>query len=60
MDRLRNCHTEWSKSDREAETSQEPLYVEFKKQWFKGIYLKNRNRLMDLENELMVAKGHEL
>ena len=34
-----------------------PLYVESKKKWYKWIYLQNRKRLTDLENELMVAGG---
>ena len=34
-----------------------PLYVESKKKWYKQIYLQNRKRLTDLENELMVARG---
>ena len=36
------------------------LYVESKKKWYKWTYLQNRNRLRDLENELMVGgKGGE-
>ena len=34
-----------------------PLNVESKKKWYKQIYLQNRKRLADLENELMVAGG---
>ena len=33
------------------------LYVESKKKWYKWTYLKNRNRLTDLENKLVVASG---
>ena len=32
-----------------------PLYAESKQKWYKGTYLQNRNRLTDLEGELMVA-----
>ena len=33
------------------------LYAESKKKWYKWTYLQNRNRLTDLENELMVTMG---
>ena len=33
-----------------------PLYVASKGKWYKWTYLQNRDRLADLENELMVAK----
>ena len=32
-------------------------YVESKKKWYKWTYLQSRNRLTDLENELMVTRG---
>ena len=48
------CHTEWSKSDREGEIWH-PLYVESKRKWYKWTYLQNRKRFTDLENKLMVA-----
>ena len=35
------------------------LYVESKKKWYKWTYLQKRNRLTDLENELMVARGKD-
>ena len=35
----------------------QPLYVEFKKKWYKWTYLQNRKRLTDLENKLKVAEG---
>ena len=34
-----------------------PLYVESKKKWYTWTYLQNRERLTDLEKELMVAGG---
>ena len=34
-----------------------PSYVESKKKWYKWTYLQNRKRLIDLGNELMVARG---
>ena len=33
-----------------------PLYVESNKKWYKWTYLQNRNRLIDLEKELMAAR----
>ena len=36
-----------------------PLYVESKKKWYKWTYLQNRNRLTDLEKELVVAEGKD-
>ena len=37
-----------------------PLYVESKKKWYKQNYLQNRNRLTDLENELMVIRVKDI
>ena len=34
-----------------------PIYVESKKKWYKLMWLQNRKRLTDLENELTVAEG---
>ena len=33
------------------------LYAGSKKKWYKWTYLKNRNRLTDLENELVIGGG---
>ena len=61
MDETRDCHTEWSKAEREGEALYDipcnPLYEESKKKLYKWTYLQNRNRLIDLENEFMVAGG---
>ena len=35
------------------------LHVESKKKEYKLIYVKNRKRLADLENEFMVARGRD-
>ena len=57
----RECQTERSKWDREGEALYDipcnPLYEEPKKKLYKWTYLQNRNRLIDLENEFMVAGG---
>ena len=44
----RDCHTERSKSDTERQILYDIAYMQ---------NLKNRNRLTDLENELMVTGG---
>ena len=36
------------------------LYVESKKIWYKQIYLQSKNRLIDLENKLTVARGKDV
>ena len=47
-----NYHTKWSKSDRERQIY-DIVYIQSLKKWYKWVYLQNRNRLTDLENELM-------
>ena len=47
----RDYHFKWSKSDREKQT----WYCLYVKK-YKWTYLQNRNRLTDLENELMVTR----
>ena len=52
---LRHCHTEWNKSDWEREISYDIPYM-----WNLKRYNTNeltKQRLTDLENELMVAGG---
>ena len=49
-------HTKWNKSDRKTNILWYHLYVESKK-WYNWTYLQNRNRLTELENELMVTMG---
>ena len=58
MDGPGDDHTEWSKSDRERQISYDITYM-----WNlilkndKWTYLQNRNRLIDIEDKLMVTKG---
>ena len=61
MDRPRDYHTKWSKSDRERCISYDMIYMWNLKKWYKWTYLqnRNRNRLIDIENKLMVTKGEE-
>ena len=60
MDGPRDCHTEWSKSDRERQTSYDIAYMwNLKKKWYKWTYLQNRNRVTYVQNKLMVTKGEK-
>ena len=59
MDRPRGCHTEWI-NQRRRNIIWQPLFVEAKKKWYKRTDLQTRKRLIDLENELMVARGKEI
>ena len=52
----RDCHTEWSKSDRERQISYAITYMWNLKKWYKWIYSQNRNRVTDVENKLMVTR----
>ena len=57
MDGPRDDHTKCSKSDRERQISYDVTYLWSLKKWYKWTYLQNRNRLRDIENNLMVTKG---
>ena len=57
MDGPRDCHTEWSKPDRERQISYVTTYRWNLKTDTKWTYSWNRNRLTDIENKLMVNKG---
>ena len=57
MDRPRDCHTEWGKSDRERQASYNIAYMWNLKQWYKWTYLQNRNWVTNVENKLMVTMG---
>ena len=56
VDGPRDCHTEWSKSERERQVSYDTAYI-WNLKWCKWIYLQNRNRVIDVENNLMVSRG---
>ena len=47
MDGLRDCHTEWSKSNREIEISYDITYADSQKMIYKWTYFQNRNRLRE-------------
>ena len=57
MDGPRDCHTEWSKSDRERQISYVIAYTWNLKKGYKWTYLQNRNRVTDVENKLTVTGG---
>ena len=57
MDGPRDCHSKWSKSDRERQISNDNAYMCSLKKWYKWTYLQNRNRVTDAENKLMVTTG---
>ena len=54
MDVPRDDHTKWNMSDRERQIWYH-LYME-SKIWYKQTYLENRNRLIAIENKLLVTK----
>ena len=57
MNGPRKCHTEWSKANRERQISYDITYIWNLKKWHKWTYLQNRNRVTDVENNLMVTGG---
>ena len=58
MDGPRNYHTKRSKSERERQIPHDITFVESKIQ-HKSTYLKNKNRLTDIENRVVIATGRE-
>ena len=57
MDRPRDCHTEWSESEREKQISYNIAYMWTLEKWYRWTYLQSRNRDTDVENKLMDTKG---
>ena len=57
MDGPRDCHTEWSKSDRERQISYAIAYIWNIKKGYKWTYLQNNNRVTDVKYKLMVTGG---
>ena len=51
MDGPRDCHTEWSKSDREKQISYDIVYMWGLKKCYKWTCLQNRNRVTDVGNK---------
>ena len=59
MDRPRDCHTEWNKSDTERQISYDIAYMWNLRRMCKLTYLQNRSRVTVVENKLMVITGQE-
>ena len=58
MDGSQDCHTNSSEvRQRRRKSVWHPFYAGSKKKWYKWTYLQKRNRLTDLEDEFMVARG---
>ena len=58
---LRDCPTEWSKSEREKQISYINAYMWNlkKKKWYRWAQLESRNRDTDAENKCVDTKGRE-
>ena len=59
VDRPRDCHTEWSKSEREKQISYNIAYMWNLEKWYSWTYLQSRNRDTDIENRHMDTRGGE-
>ena len=57
MDGPRECHTEWSKSEREKQISYINVYMWNLAKWYRWSYLQSRNRDTDVENKCMDTRG---
>ena len=56
MDGSRDYHTKWITSEKDKYKCITYMW-NLKKKWYKWTYLQNRNRLIDLENELNGCRG---
>ena len=56
MDGPRDCHTEWSKSEREKQISYVNAYMWNLKKWYRWSYLQSRNGDTDVEDKCMDTK----
>ena len=52
----RDCHTEWSKSDREKQIFYNITYMWNLEKWYRWTYLLNRKRDTDIENKCLDTK----
>ena len=57
VDGSRDCHTEWSKSEREKQISYINSYMWILEKWYRWTGLQVRNRETDVENKRMDTKG---
>ena len=57
VDGSRDCHTEWSKSEREKQISYINAYMWNLEKWYRWTGLEGRNCDTDVENKSMGTKG---
>ena len=57
VDGPRECHTEWSKSEREKWISYINVYMWHLEKWYRWSYLQSRNADTVVENKCMDTKG---
>ena len=57
VDRSRDCHTEWSKSEREKQISYINTYMWNLEKWYRWTGLQDRNWDTDVENKRTDTKG---
>ena len=57
VDGPRECHTEWSKSEREKQISYINAYMWNLEKWYRWSYMQSRNRDTDVENKCMYTNG---
>ena len=53
----RDCHTEWSKSEREKQILYINAYMWNLEKWYRWSYLQSRSRDTDVENKCIHTKG---
>ena len=58
MDGTRDCHTEWSKSEKQI--SYINTYMWNLEKWYRWTYLQSRYRDVDVENKCMDTKGEKV
>ena len=56
VDGPRDCHRDWSKSEREKQISYINTYMQNLEKWYRWIGLQGRNRDTDIENKHMDTK----
>ena len=57
VDGPRDCHTEWSKSEREKQISYSNAYMWNLEEWYRWTTVQGRNRDTDVENKRVDTKG---
>ena len=60
MDGPRECHTDWSSSEREKQISYIKAYMWSLEKWYRWSYLQSRKRDTDIEDKSTDTKGKEV